>query len=109
MGAGDRAIVAPRDVVRLGLDKTKLTATDDVATSASAIAEALKIDAAAFVKSAEAAGDKAFVEAIVLRAEEATSAVPPVVRGHPRRRLARRPAGPRAVARLRGADPRQRR
>src|SRR5687767_7663811 len=36
-GAGDRAIVAPRDVVRLGLDKTKLTATDDVRVSAQAI------------------------------------------------------------------------
>jgi cell division protein FtsI/penicillin-binding protein 2 len=75
-GAGDRAIVAPRDVVRLGLDKTKLTETDDVAVSASAIATALKIDVAAYVKRAEAAGDKAFVEALVLRAEEATTAVP---------------------------------
>jgi cell division protein FtsI/penicillin-binding protein 2 len=76
-GAGDRAIVAPRDVVRLGLDKTKLTATDDVTVSAQAIADALGVDPAAFVKQAEAAGDKAFVEAIVLRAEEATTAVPP--------------------------------
>ncbi len=81
MGAGDRAIVAPREVVRLGLDKTKLTAEQvaagAVTTSAQAIASALDVDAAAFVKQAEAAGDKAFVEALVLRAEEATSAVPP--------------------------------
>lgn len=77
MGAGDRAIVAPREVVRLGLDKTKLTATDDVATSASAIASALDVDVDAFTKQAVAAGDKAFVEALVLRAEEATTAVPP--------------------------------
>ena len=34
-GAGDRAIVAPRDVVRLGLDKTKLTA--DRSTRASPV------------------------------------------------------------------------
>lgn len=76
-GAGDRAIVAPRDVVRLGLDKTKLTASDDLATSATAIATALKIDVAAFVERSEAAGDKAFVEALVLRAEEARTVVPP--------------------------------
>ena len=76
-GAGDRAIVAPRDVVRLGLDKTKLSATDDVATSADAIASALKIDAAAYTKQAVAAGDKAFVEALVLRADDVTTAVPP--------------------------------
>ena len=76
-GAGDRAIVAPRDVVRLGLDKTLLAATDDAATSAQAIAAALKVDAAAYTEQVVAAGDKAFVEAIVLRAEEATTAVPP--------------------------------
>lgn len=75
-GAGDRAIVAPRDVVRLGLDKTKLTATDDLATSAKALARALKIEVAAFVERAEAAGDRAFVEALVLRAEEARTVVP---------------------------------
>jgi cell division protein FtsI/penicillin-binding protein 2 len=82
-GAGDRAIVAPREVVRLGLDKTKLTATDDVAASAQAIAAALEVDAAAFTERAEAAGDKAFVEALVLRAEDATTAVPPGYAGIP--------------------------
>ncbi|HXH79932.1 penicillin-binding transpeptidase domain-containing protein [Nocardioides sp.] len=80
-GAGDRAIVAPRDVVLLGLDKTKLTAEQvaggQVALSAQAIAEALKVDAAAYTKQAEAAGEKAFVQALVLRAEEATTLVPP--------------------------------
>ena len=49
-GAGDRAIVAPRDVVRLGLDKTKLTAEQvaagQVTASAQAIAAALEVDAA---------------------------------------------------------------
>ncbi|MCW2834836.1 MAG: penicillin-binding protein [Nocardioides sp.] len=80
-GAGDRAIVAPRDVVLLGLDKTKLTADQvadgQVAISAQAIAEALKVDAAAYTEQAEAAGEKAFVQALVLRAEEATTLVPP--------------------------------
>jgi cell division protein FtsI/penicillin-binding protein 2 len=80
-GAGDRAIVAPRDVVRLGLDKTKLTteqvAAGQVTASAQAIASALEVDAVAFTERAEAAGDKAFVEALVLRAEDATTAVPP--------------------------------
>ena len=86
-GAGDRAIVAPRDVVRLGLDKTKLTAEQvaagQVIASAQAIASALEVDAAAFTERAEAAGDKAFVEALVLRAEEATTAVPPDFAGIP--------------------------
>ena len=76
-GAGDRAIVAPRDVVRLGLDKTLLTADEvaagQVAESARAIAEALGVGAGAFVKQAEGAGDKAYVEAIVLRADEVGS------------------------------------
>ena len=76
-GAGDRAIVAPREVVRLGLDKTKLAATDDVTVSARAIADALQIGAPDYVERAVAAGDKAFVEALVLRAEEARTAVPP--------------------------------
>ncbi len=79
-GAAERAIVAPRDVVLLGLDKTKLTAEQvaagQVIASAKAIAAALKVDAAAYTKQAEAAGEKAFVQAIVLRAEEATSMVP---------------------------------
>lgn len=75
-GAGDRAIVAPRDVVRLGLDKTKLTADDDVTTSAQAIAAALDLDAKAYVERAEESGDKAFVEALVLRAEDAINDVP---------------------------------
>ena len=68
-------------MVLLGLDKTKLSADEvaagQVATSAQAIAEALEIDAAAYVEQAEAAGDKAFVQALVLRAEDATTAVPP--------------------------------
>ena len=80
-GAGDRAIVAPRDVVLLGLDKTKLTAEQvsagQVAASARAIADALALDAATYTQQAEAAGDKAFVQALVLRAEEATKGVPP--------------------------------
>lgn len=80
-GAGDRAIVAPRDVVRLGLDKTLLTAEQvaagRVTASARAIASALQVDAAGFTAQAEAAGDRAFVEALVLRAEDATTAVPP--------------------------------
>ncbi len=74
-GADDRTIVAPRDVVRLGLDKTKIDATQ-VPGSARAIARALKIGVKGFVQDAEAAGEKAFVEALVLRAEEATTVVP---------------------------------
>ncbi|HEY9562370.1 MAG TPA: NTF2-like N-terminal transpeptidase domain-containing protein, partial [Nocardioides sp.] len=69
--AGDKEpIVTDRDVLKLGLDKTKIKKSQ-VASSAKAIARAVGIDEAGFVKRAEAAGDKAFVEALVMRAEDA--------------------------------------
>jgi cell division protein FtsI/penicillin-binding protein 2 len=75
LGAGDRPIVTARDVVRLGLDKTKVEAAQ-VPASARAIARALDVDAAGFAETARAAGPQAFVEALVMRAEEARTAVP---------------------------------
>ncbi|MDT0202987.1 penicillin-binding transpeptidase domain-containing protein [Nocardioides sp. AE5] len=68
-------IVTNRDVRRLGLDKTKIEA-DQVTDSATAIAELLDVDVEAYVKRAEASGPKAFVEAIVLREEEARTIDP---------------------------------
>ncbi|MFW6773072.1 penicillin-binding transpeptidase domain-containing protein [Nocardioides sp. CPCC 205120] len=69
--AGDGTpIVVPRPVLRYGIDKS-LTDAATAATSAQALAEALGIDAAAFVQRVAAAGPRAFVEALVVRVEQA--------------------------------------
>ncbi|HEY1135818.1 MAG TPA: penicillin-binding transpeptidase domain-containing protein [Nocardioides sp.] len=69
--AGDGTpIVTLRDVVRFGIDKSRTDAATAQA-SARALAEAVGIDADAYVQRVAAAGERAYVEAIVLRAEEA--------------------------------------
>ena len=68
-GAGGVALVTQRPVVRVGLDRAQVPKAR-VAESARALAALVDIDAAAYVKAAEAAGDLAFVEAIVFRADE---------------------------------------
>ncbi len=68
-------IVTQRDVIRYGLDKSKIK-TGKVKGSARRIAELLDLDVKSYVERAVAAGDKAFVEAIVLRAEDARETVP---------------------------------
>ena len=75
LGAGKAKLVTDRGVVRYGLDKTKTEAANHE-TSARAIAKALDIDAAAYVKAVEAAGKQAFVEALVLREADARETVP---------------------------------
>ncbi|MFS3128345.1 penicillin-binding transpeptidase domain-containing protein [Nocardioides sp. Bht2] len=75
LGRGKTPIVTERDVVRYGLDKTKIKKAQ-VAPSARQIARALDVDVAGFVKRAKAAGDKAFVEALTLRADDARELVP---------------------------------
>lgn len=75
--AGDGApIVTNRDVLKLGLDKTKID-KDQITDSATRIAEELDIDVDAYLKRVEAAGPKAFVEALVMRAEEARTGLDP--------------------------------
>lgn len=72
--AGDgRAIVTARDVIVYGIDKARPEAADEATlrSSAQALAEALDIDATAYVDRVLAAGDRAFVEALVVRAEQA--------------------------------------
>ncbi len=69
LGAGDRPIVTDRDVVRIGIDKTKV-AVAALASSARALAQLVEVDAAELVKEVGAAGPKAFVEAIVLRSSD---------------------------------------
>lgn len=67
LGAGGAVIVEDRPVVRLGVDKTRVTdpvGQDEVARE---LAAALEIDADAYAARVAAAGEKAFVEAIVVR------------------------------------------
>lgn len=70
LGAGDRPLVTSRGVLRLGVDKTKVTPARAVA-SARRLAQLLDLDVAAYVASVRAAGAKAYVEAVVLREEDA--------------------------------------
>lgn len=69
--AGDGTpIVTDRDVVRFGIDKSQVDAATAQA-SAQALAEALGVDPTAYVARVTAAGERAFVEALVVRAAEA--------------------------------------
>ncbi|MCM3662156.1 penicillin-binding transpeptidase domain-containing protein [Georgenia satyanarayanai] len=70
LGADGEVIVTERPVGRYGLDKT-LVAAEEVGERAGEVAEALGIDPAAFRERAEAMGPRAFVEALVLRPEDA--------------------------------------
>jgi len=74
LGAGGRALVTERPVLRFGIDKTQVPAAAQAA-SARTLARLLSIDVDSFVSRVEAAGDEAFVEAIVLRTEDATARV----------------------------------
>ena len=66
LGAGGAKIVAPRDVVRYGIDKVHVPHGDAVG-SARALASLVGVDPAGFAKRVRTAGEKAFVEAITLR------------------------------------------
>jgi cell division protein FtsI/penicillin-binding protein 2 len=68
-------IVTQRDVVLVGLDKAKIKKSQ-TRGSAKRIAQLLDITPGPYVKRAVAAGEKAFIEAIVLRAEDAEDRVP---------------------------------
>ncbi|WP_200958017.1 penicillin-binding transpeptidase domain-containing protein [Nocardioides sp. Soil805] len=76
LGAGDSTIVGPRPVVRLGLDKTQAE-PGAWTSSARAIARQLDVGVGDYVARVEAAGEKAFVEALVLRADDAASTLTP--------------------------------
>ena len=67
LGAGGVHLVTDRPVLRFGIDKTQVRQTKQ-ASSARDLAHLLGIDASGYVAEVQAAGDKAFVEAIVLRA-----------------------------------------
>lgn len=70
LGAGGAVVlVEPRPVLRLGLDKTHVEAADQPA-SAERIASLLGLDVAGYVERVAASGERAFVEALVVRAAE---------------------------------------
>jgi cell division protein FtsI/penicillin-binding protein 2 len=73
-GAGGRALVTERPVLRFGIDKAQVSSSRQTG-SARALARAVGVDVAPFVHRVRAAGAKAFVEAIVLRPADARSAL----------------------------------
>ena len=74
LGAKDQLLVGPRPVLRVGLDKTHLTA-GQATESGQRLAKLLGIDAKGFDKQVKATGPKAFVEGIVYRENDAPSHV----------------------------------
>ncbi|HSU01267.1 MAG TPA: penicillin-binding transpeptidase domain-containing protein [Nocardioides sp.] len=74
-GADGAVLVTERPVLRYGLDKTKVDAPQ-VARSARRIARVLDVDVASYVERAEAMGPEAFVEAVVLREDDALDVLP---------------------------------
>ncbi|WP_051426281.1 penicillin-binding transpeptidase domain-containing protein [Jiangella gansuensis] len=75
LGAGGEVIVTERPVYRVGIDKTQVDAAAAPA-SATALAELVGVDAAAFAGRVEAAGERAYVEAITLREADAAPFLP---------------------------------
>jgi len=73
LGAGDTEIVVERPVLRFGVDKTRVSRAGQ-AEAARRLAAAVDVDAGSLVERVRAAGDRAFVEAIVLRREGAGAA-----------------------------------
>lgn len=66
LGAGGEPIVTSRDVFRIGIDKTRVAAPEQPA-AAEGLATALEMDPVAYAAQVAAAGEKAFVQAIVVR------------------------------------------
>ncbi|MGO4257225.1 penicillin-binding transpeptidase domain-containing protein [Marmoricola sp. RAF53] len=76
LGAGDAPIVTRRPVVRFGIDKEQVVGGPEAAAaSARRLAALLDVDPAGYAKEVAAAGPKAFVEAIVLRRSDVSSAL----------------------------------
>jgi cell division protein FtsI/penicillin-binding protein 2 len=70
VGAGGQALVTGRPVERIGIDKVRVDEAG-LRRSARALARAVGIEPTDYVTTVQQAGPEAFVEAIVLRAEEA--------------------------------------
>ena len=80
LGANGLALVTERPVSRVGIDKPTV-AGSEAGASARALAKIVGIDPKDYAKRVEAAGPKAFVEAIVFRQEELTPATLRAVQG----------------------------
>ncbi|HQR26034.1 MAG TPA: penicillin-binding transpeptidase domain-containing protein [Nocardioides sp.] len=74
LGAGGVPLVTDRPVVRFGIDRTQVPPAR-AGESARALARLLGLDVPAYVARVEAAGDKAFVEALVVRRGQVPSRV----------------------------------
>jgi hypothetical protein len=74
VGADGFALVTDRPVVRFGIDRSQVPAAK-AGDSARRLAQLVDVDVAPYVKQVEAAGDKAYVEAIVFRQAEVPAAV----------------------------------
>lgn len=74
LGADGVEIVKDRPVLRFGVDKAQAPAGQQEAV-ARELAAIVDVDAGSLVERVKAAGDEAFVEAIVLREEDATQAL----------------------------------
>ena len=74
LGARGLALVTGRPVLRLGVDRSQVSRAQAV-EAARRLAALVGIDAAAYVARVRAAGERAFVEAIVLRRDEVPLAV----------------------------------
>lgn len=71
LGADGVQLVTERPVLRVGIDKTKVPPAQAV-SSARALAGLLDVEAAAYERRVAAAGPKAFIEALVVRADGST-------------------------------------
>jgi cell division protein FtsI/penicillin-binding protein 2 len=72
LGAGGTQIVRDRPVLRFGVDKAQVSTEQQAESAARQLAGLVDVDADALVARVRAAGEKAFVEAIVLREADAT-------------------------------------
>ncbi len=69
VGANSVPLMTPRDTAQVGIDKTKVSA-DQQAAAATALAQLAGADPAAYAKSVAAAGAKAFVTLLTVRADD---------------------------------------
>ena len=74
LGAQDAPLVTPRPVLRVGVDKTGLTAAQ-AADAARQVAQLVDVDVRAYAKQVRSAGPRAFVQAIVYRKQDAPADV----------------------------------
>lgn len=82
VGADGFALVTDRPVVRFGIDRSQVPAAR-AGDSARRLAQLVDVDVAPYVKQVEAAGDQAYVEAIVFRQAEVPAEVSRGYRGIP--------------------------